>query len=103
MSFAQIDLGLREIGDNIDTIFTVHPIEPGANQGVGNYVLDPKSADFTDFLLTLHQLRERNCSFLVTGAERCFTCCIECNLNNFYGGSGCPDSTNSLGRKRNAS
>ena len=71
---ANRSIGPKEIGDNINIIFTVHPIEPGANQGVGNYVLGPP--EISRFH-PLHQLGKRNCSFLVSGAERCFTWCLE--------------------------
>lgn len=58
-------IGLNEIGENIFSIFSVHPIEPGRNEGIGNYVLGPTSASdfnnlyllYTDFVnMTVHSL-----------------------------------------------
>ncbi|KAF8986454.1 Chloroperoxidase [Cyathus striatus] len=34
------------LDDGINTVFSAHPIQPGKNEGVGNYVLDPTSASF---------------------------------------------------------
>lgn len=39
--------GLAEVSPDIGTIFSAHPIAPGSNQGVGNYVIDPASANFS--------------------------------------------------------
>ncbi|KAF8996882.1 hypothetical protein BDQ17DRAFT_1363839, partial [Cyathus striatus] len=36
----------RTITSNITTVFSAHPIQPGKNEGVGNYVLDPTSTSF---------------------------------------------------------
>ena len=33
-----------DLGVGMNQVFKAHPIQPGANQGVGNYVLDPMSA-----------------------------------------------------------
>jgi len=42
-------IGLGEVGAGIELVFTPHPIQPGKNEGVGNYVLDPTSANFSQF------------------------------------------------------
>jgi unspecific peroxygenase len=59
--------GLEEIGPDISAIFTPHPISPGFNQGVGNYVIDPASANFTTVSLhnnvTLILIHLSLCSF----------------------------------------
>ena len=44
-------IGFNEIVPFVNQIFSAHPISPGTNNGVGNYVLDPTSADFTQFCL----------------------------------------------------
>lgn len=33
----------------IGQIFAAHPVQPGANQGINNYVLDPNSANLSQF------------------------------------------------------
>ena len=56
--------GVDEIGEGVDVIFGAHPIQPGNNQGVNNYVPDPTSATldeicllYTDFVnLTVRML-----------------------------------------------
>lgn len=40
--------GNQEIGAAVNAIFSKHPIKPGKNNGVGNYVLDPTSPDLND-------------------------------------------------------
>lgn len=34
---------------DIGTVFAPHPIQPGENHGINNYILDPNSADFSTF------------------------------------------------------
>jgi hypothetical protein len=49
--------GLNETGPDVTDLFAVHPISPGYNQGVGNYIIDPASANFStvsiNFVLNL--------------------------------------------------
>jgi unspecific peroxygenase len=46
---ANRSIGLADV--NFDPIFAAHPVQPGANHGVGNYVLDPTSANLGQFCL----------------------------------------------------
>jgi hypothetical protein len=39
--------GLAEVSQDVGGIFSAHPIPPGYNQGVGNYVVDYQSANFS--------------------------------------------------------
>ena len=48
---AKQPVGLNDMGDYINLIFGAYPIQPGENQGVNNYVLNPASANFSDFCL----------------------------------------------------
>jgi unspecific peroxygenase len=41
--------GFNTIGRGISSVYARHPIQPGKNNGVGNYTLDPTSANFTQF------------------------------------------------------
>lgn len=44
---ANASFGLREVSRAIGPIFSLHPIQPGRNNGVGNYIPDPTSANFS--------------------------------------------------------
>ena len=48
---ANTSFGLSSPGlnDAIAQIFDTHPVQPGRNEGAGNYVLDPTSASISDF------------------------------------------------------
>lgn len=39
-------IGVDAIGEDIGTLFAPHPIEPGHNEGAGNYVLNPEDPGF---------------------------------------------------------
>ena len=43
--------GLKEIESVVNDIFGAHPIPPGNNKGVGNYVPDPTSPNIDQFCL----------------------------------------------------
>ena len=40
---------INDIGAGMDMLYDAHPIQPGANHGVNNYVLDPNSANLAEF------------------------------------------------------
>jgi unspecific peroxygenase len=40
--------GLNEIGPDVDAVAEAHPIAPGHNEGVGNYVLNPEDPGLSD-------------------------------------------------------
>ena len=90
---AKQPFGLNDIGQGIDFIFGAHPIQPGANQGVNNYVLDPASANlsqfcqlYTDFVN--HTVREK----LYPNPTGVLRDALNANLNNFFSplpASGC--------------
>ncbi|KAF8801680.1 Cloroperoxidase [Phlegmacium glaucopus] len=90
---ANRSIGLNEVGANIDTIFAVHPIEPGRNEGVGNYVLDPTSADFSNFCLLYVNFVNQTVRSLYPEPKGILLDVLNDNLDNFYSpliGSGCP-------------
>jgi hypothetical protein len=68
---AKEPFGLALIGGGINFIFAVHPIQPGVNQGINNYVLDPASANH--ILFALYQLCERDYSVFVPKSDWCST------------------------------
>lgn len=90
---ANRSIGLDEIGSNIFAISAVHPIQPGRNEGVGNYVLDPTSADFTQFCLLYINFVNQTVRSLYPEPKGVLLDALNVNLDNFYGpltGSGCP-------------
>ena len=89
---ANRSIGLNEIGNNIFTIFNFHPIEPGRNEGVNNYVLDPTSADFSDFCLLYTNFVNETVRSLYPEPTGVLLDALNENLNNFFGPlkeSGC--------------
>ena len=48
---AKQPFGFSEINAAADIILRAHPTSPGRNQGVGNYVLDPTSANLDQICL----------------------------------------------------
>ncbi|KAF8504021.1 Chloroperoxidase [Gautieria morchelliformis] len=48
---ANRSMGFAEVGQGMLEVFAPHPVQPGNNQGVGNYVLDPASGNFSDSCL----------------------------------------------------
>lgn len=90
---ANRSIGFSEIGENIVTIFAVHPIQPGGNQGVGNYVLNPASANFSDFCLLYVNFVNETVRSLYPEPKGVLRKALNANLDNFYSplaGSGCP-------------
>lgn len=45
--------GVDDIGEDIGTLFQVHPIAPGHNEGAGNYVLNPEDPGFNGVRIVL--------------------------------------------------
>jgi hypothetical protein len=85
-----IDFNQTYVG--IQLVFGPHPIQPGKNEGVGNYVLDPTSANFSQFCelytnfvnYTVQPLYPHPTGFLLMA--------LKTNLNYFYSavrGMGC--------------
>ena len=90
---ANRSIGMNEIGENIFTIFNVHPIEPGRNEGVGNYVLDPTSAGFNNFCLLYTNFVNETVRSLYPEPTGDLLDALNGNLNNFYSplaGGDCP-------------
>jgi unspecific peroxygenase len=85
--------GSNELAIKRDPLFAQHPIQPGYNRGVGNYVVDPNSANFsqpckeyTDFVnITVQSLYPNPKGVLLRALKR--------NLDYFYStfqGPTCP-------------
>lgn len=88
-----ISSGLTEVGSGIDMVFAPHPIQPGNNRGVGNYVLDPTSANFNQFCTLYESFVNNTVRSLYPNPTGVLLKAIKTNLNYFYGPmgkAGCP-------------
>jgi len=86
-------IGLNIIGGGIASIFKVHPIQPGRNNGVGNYVLDPTSANFTQFCKLYTNFVNNTIRSLYPSPKGVLRQALNTNLDYFYSplqGGGCP-------------
>lgn len=77
-------IGLDVIGNGIGAISSVHPIAPGKNEGVGNYVLDPTSADFDHFCLLYINFVNQTVRSLYPNPKGVLLDALKRNLDNFY-------------------
>ena len=91
---ANRSIGLVEISDLITAVFNAHPIQPGKNQGVNNYVVDTTSASFTsDPCLLYDSFVNETIRSLYPNPKGALRDALNFNLNNLYGpikNSGCP-------------
>jgi unspecific peroxygenase len=88
---AKEPIGLDIIGQGIDIIFASHPIQPGTNQGVGNYVLDPASANLSQFCLLYTNFVNDTVRSLYPSPTGILRDALNANLDNFFrpiGGKG---------------
>jgi hypothetical protein len=87
-------VGFKEIGDGISSIFAAHPIQPGRNNGVGNYVLDPTSANFTQFCKLYTNFVNDTIRSLYPSPKGVLLKALNTNLDYFYsplqGNPDCP-------------
>jgi hypothetical protein len=87
-------IGLVEINDPMTAVFNAHPIQPGKNQGVNNYVVDPTSASFTsDPCLLYSSFVNETVRSLYPNPDGALRDALNFNLNNLYSpikDSGCP-------------
>ena len=81
---AKSPIGLDEIGQGIDVVFAANPIQPGANKGVGNYVLDPASANLSQFCLLYTNYVNNTVRSLYPSPKGILRDALNANLDNFY-------------------
>ena len=81
---AKQPFGLNEIGPGMNIIFEAHPIQPGANQGVGNYVLDPASANLSQFCLLYTNFVNQTVRSLYPSPTGILRDALNANLDNFF-------------------
>ena len=83
---ANRSIGFDEINDPIGNVFSAHPIQPGKNQGVNNYVFDPTSASFTsDPCLLYYNFVNQTVRSLYPNPTGALRDALNVNLNTFYG------------------
>ncbi|KAF8148708.1 aromatic peroxygenase precursor [Crassisporium funariophilum] len=71
----------------IDTVVLAHPIEPGSNVGgVGNYVVDPTSADFSQFCLLYSNFVNKTIVGLYPNPTGVLRTALNINLNFLFSG-----------------
>ena len=81
---AKKPFGLNEIGAGINIVFEAHPIQPGTNQGVGNYVLDPASANLSEFCLLYTNFVNNTVRSLYPSPTGILREALNANLDNFF-------------------
>ena len=81
---AKHPFGLNDIGQGIDILFAAHPIQPGANQGINNYVLNPASANLSEFCLLYTNFVNTTVRGLYPNPTGVLRDALNANLNNFY-------------------
>ena len=89
---AKQPFGLNDIGIDINIIFEAHPIQPGRNQGIGNYVLDPTSANISQFCLLYTNFVNNTVRSLYPSPTGVLLDALNANLDNFFSplpASGC--------------
>ncbi|KAF8991583.1 Chloroperoxidase [Cyathus striatus] len=89
---ANRSITLDVIGNGIDAIFEAHPIQPGKNEGLGNYVVDPTSANFTQFCLLYTNFVNQTVRSLYPNPKGALLSALNQNLDNFFSplkGSDC--------------
>ncbi|KAF8994353.1 Chloroperoxidase [Cyathus striatus] len=75
-----------ELGEGMGYLFTVHPIQPGKNEGAGNYVLDPTSARFDgDNCLLYTNFVNQTVRNLYPNPKGALLDALNRNLDIFYG------------------
>lgn len=82
---ANVSIDLNLVGEAIGVVFAPHPIEPGNNQGVNNYVLDPNSADFSDFCKLYTDFVNNTVKGLYPHPTGVLRDALNANLGYFYG------------------
>ena len=92
---ANRSIGLLEINDPMTAVFNAHPIQPGKNKGINNYVVDTTSAtSFTsDPCLLYDSFVNETVRSLYPNPNGALRDALNFNLDNFYGplkGSSCP-------------
>ena len=90
---ANRSIGFDVIGDPLKAVYNAHPIQPGKNQGVNNFVFDPTSASFTsdDGCLLYTNFVNQTVRSLYPNPTGALRDALNVNLNYFHiPNSGCP-------------
>jgi len=78
--------GLNDIGPLAKGVLSVHPVEPGSNQGpmAGNYVVDPTSPNLDDFCGTYTNWANVTVPLFYPNPTGALRKALKGNLNNFF-------------------
>ena len=90
---SNVSIGLSEIGDPLNAVYSAHPVQPGKNEGgVNNFVFDPTSASFTnDGCLLYTNFVNQTVRSLYPNPTGALRDALNFNLDIFYMPvSGCP-------------
>jgi hypothetical protein len=79
-----VSFGLAEVGVGIAKVFAPHPIQPGTNNGVGNYTLDPTSANFNQSCTLYQNFVNRTVRSLYPNPTGVLLKALKANLDYFY-------------------
>jgi unspecific peroxygenase len=81
---AKAPMGLNDIGAYTNIIFQSHPIQPGVNEGIGNYVPDPASANLSELCLLYTNFVNNTVRSLYPSPTGILRDALDANLNNFF-------------------
>ncbi|KAF8504016.1 Chloroperoxidase [Gautieria morchelliformis] len=81
---ANQSFGLNAVGEGIGIIFEPHPIQPGANQGVNNFVFDPTSANLSQFCLLYTNFANKTVRSLYPSPTGNLLSAVKTNLDFFF-------------------
>ena len=75
-----------DLGINMHKVFQAHPIQPGRNRGVGNYVVDPTSAKLSETCLLYTNFVNVTVRSLYPNPTGALRTALNTNLDFFFSG-----------------
>lgn len=88
-----ISVTVNVVARGIVPVYAAHPIQPGKNNGTGNYVLDPTSANLSQFCELYTNFVNQTVRSLYPNPKGVLLGALNTNLNYFYQifqGGTCP-------------
>ena len=81
---AKRPFGFDDIGAGMSEMYRAHPIEPGTNQGVDNYILDPTSPSLGEFCLLYTNFVNDTVPSLYPNPTGILRDALNANLDNLF-------------------
>ena len=78
--------GDEDLGVDMQKVFQAHPIQPGRNQGVGNYVVDPSSPNLSETCLLYTKLVNVTLRSLYPNPTGALRTALNVNLDYLFSG-----------------